>query len=149
MQVSYSGKFASRIPPQTVDEMKEIALKAQENSYCPYSHYKVSAAVLTDSGKIFSGVNVENASFSPTCCAERVAIFKAVSEGHRDIKAVMIVVGDDASPCGVCRQVVNEFNPEAYIFCSNRQGKIYNEYRLNEILPYGFGPAQLATNPSE
>lgn len=143
MQVTYSGKFASQIPPQTVDEMKEIAMKAQERSYSPYSNYKVSAAVLTGSGKIFSGANIENASYSPSCCAERVAVFKAVSEGYKDIKAVVIVVGDGASPCGVCRQVMYEFNPEAFIICANRQGNIYNEYKLNEILPYGFGPEKL------
>lgn len=147
MQVTYSGKFASQLPPQTVDEMKNIAMKAQENSYCPYSHYKVSAAVLTESGKIFSGANIENASYSPTCCAERVAIFKAVSEGYKDLKAFVIVLGEDGSPCGVCRQVMNEFNPEAYIICANREGKICSEYKLNEILPKGFGPAQLSTNP--
>lgn len=143
MNITSLGRFASEISYSVVQELTQKAVEAQEHSYCPYSHYKVSAAVLTENGKIFTGCNVENATYPAGCCAERTAIFKAVSEGSTDIKAIAIVLGEGGSPCGICRQVINEFNPEAYIFCANREGQIFSEHKLNEILPLAFGPKQL------
>lgn len=142
MQVNL-GRFNNEVSPSIVKEMAQKAVDAQEHSYCPYSHFKVTAAVLTESGKIFTGANIENATYTPTCCAERVAIFKAVSEGHRDIKAVLITIAGEGTPCGVCRQVINEFNPEAFIFCANQEGEVFYEHKLNELLPLAFGPVNL------
>lgn len=138
-----SGKFANEFSASIIQGLTDRAVDAQKDSYCPYSHYKVSAAVLTDSGKIFTGANIENATYSPSCCAERVAIYNAVTHGHKDIKAIAIVLTEGGSPCGVCRQVMNEFNPHTYIFCANREGEIFSEYQLNEILPHAFGPSHL------
>lgn len=137
------GKFSHFISSDLVQELTQKAKEARENAYCPYSHYAVGAAILMESGKIFTGCNIESATYSPSCCAERVAIFKAVSEGETKIRAVAIVLGPDGSPCGPCSQVINEFNPHAYIFAATPDGKIYNEWRLDELLPYAFGPANL------
>ncbi|MBQ7387032.1 MAG: cytidine deaminase, partial [Clostridia bacterium] len=93
-------------------ELARAALKARESSYCPYSHFAVGAALLTRSGKMYTGANIENAAYTPTVCAERVAIFKAVSEGIREFSAIAVVGGKAAEtaglfpPCGVCRQVL-------------------------------------------
>lgn len=92
-------------------KLVEAAKRAQKNAYCPYSRYPVGASVLTDSGRIYTGCNVENASFGLAICAERVAIFKAVSQGDKKIKAVC-VAAKSAKPCGACRQVIIEFAPK-------------------------------------
>lgn len=132
------------IATETLQEMVNKAIDARNNAYCPYSEYSVGAAILTESGKIFAGCNVENASYSGTICAERSALFSAVSAGSRDIKAVVIVLNAEASPCGFCRQALYEFNPEAYIYAATPEGTIYNSWRLDELLPHGFGPKHLA-----
>ena len=119
----------------------EEAKKARKNSYSPYSGFKVGAALLCGSGKIYTGCNIENAAYSPTVCAERVAFFKALSEGERDFTAIAIVGGSGedpdplVAPCGVCRQVMAEF-------CDAAGFKIYligKELTLSQLLPYGFG----------
>jgi cytidine deaminase len=120
----------------------EQAKKARENSYSPYSNFKVGAAILTRSGKIYSGTNVENASYGLTVCAERIAIFKAVSEGEKGnfIKAIAIVLDapEYGAPCGACRQVINEFaEPEAYIVMATISGN-YKIEQLKTLLPYAF-----------
>ncbi len=124
--------------------MKE-ALKAREYSYAPYSKYHVGAALLTASGKIYRGCNVENAAYSPTNCAERTAVFKAVSEGEKDFKAIAIVGGlegsgtEGAFPCGVCRQVLFEFADEnTFEVIVGKNEEEYSVYRLSELLPFGF-----------
>lgn len=116
------------------------AFQGRENSYSPYSNFKVGAAVLTEDGKIYTGCNIENASYGATNCAERTAIFKAISDGYRTIAAIAIV-GDDANytyPCGICRQVISEFaSKDTKIIL----GKNENEYivkTLDEILPGAF-----------
>jgi cytidine deaminase len=111
---------------------------AAENAYAPFSKFKVGAAVLTAKGRIFSGCNIENSSYGLTICAERVAIFKAVSEGCRDIRAVL-VYADTAKltpPCGACLQVISEFSENPEIVLSN--GRSTKTYRLRELLPFGF-----------
>ncbi|MFA5575743.1 MAG: cytidine deaminase [Tissierellaceae bacterium] len=119
------------------------ALEARENAYVPYSKFRVGAAVLTEDGSIFTGCNIEIASYSPTMCAERTAIFKAVSEGHRLIKAVAVVGdGDLTHPCGVCRQVIREFGKDAKIIVANSE-EDYKVYSLEELLPHSFGPEDL------
>ncbi|MGN0731853.1 MAG: cytidine deaminase [Treponema sp.] len=119
-------------------------------SYTPYSNFKVGAALLSESGKIFTGCNIENAAYGPSNCAERTAFFKAVSEGILKFKAIMVVGGpggiikDYCPPCGVCRQVMMEFcNPETFsIFLAKSETDIV-EYKLKELLPLGFGNSDL------
>ncbi len=132
------------------EELVKLALEARENAYTPYSHFMVGAAVLTKDGKVYQGCNIENASFTPTICAERTAIFKAVSEGHREFIKMAVVgspegkVESFASPCGVCRQVMMEFcDPETFQVIFGISPEKYEVHLLKEILPYGFGPANL------
>ena len=124
-------------------KLLEDAKLARENAYCPYSNYKVGAALVTDSEKVFSGANIENASYGLTICAERSCIFSAVSQGHLDIKAIAIVTKDGGSPCGACRQVLNEFNPEMLVITSDENFKNIREYKLSELLIDAFGPRNL------
>lgn len=124
-------------------ELIRYALEAQKKSYSPYSNFKVGAALLTEEGKVFTGCNIENAAYSPTICAERTAIVKAVSEGYRDFKKIAIVGGDDgAFPCGVCRQVIREFSETINIIIAKSE-EDYREYSLEDILPNSFGPNDL------
>ena len=119
-------------------------------SYTPYSNFKVGAALLSESGKIFTGCNIENAAYGPSNCAERTAFFKAVSEGILKFKAIMVIGGsggiikDYCPPCGVCRQVMMEFcNPETFsIFLAKSETDII-EYKLKDLLPLGFGNSDL------
>ncbi len=125
-----------------IDEIKDLfdaALKVRENSYSPYSRFKVGAAVQTSSGKIFAGTNVENSSFGATVCAERIAIFKAVSEGERSIDRIVLVTDlvKPAAPCGICRQVMSEFNSHLEIYLCNTKGDCV-KYNLQELLPEQF-----------
>lgn len=121
-------------------QLIKAAEQAREHAYIPYSTFPVGAALLTESGKIFSGCNIENASFGLTCCAERVAIFKAVSEGETDFKA-LAVIGDTEeaiSPCGACRQVMAEFFTEdVRIFLANMKGNV-SSTSIAALLPYSF-----------
>lgn len=129
------------------------AFEAQKNCYTPYSHFNVGAALLGKNGKIYQGCNIENASYSPTNCAERTAFFKAVSEGQKEFEAIAIVgnkegeKGEYCSPCGVCRQVMMEFcNPKEFkIYLAKDRNNLddYIVYTLEEILPMGFGPNNL------
>ena len=124
-------------------ELVNLAIKSQVKAYVPYSKFRVGAALLTEDGEIFTGCNIEIASYSPTICAERTAIFKAVSEGHRKISKLAVVGDSDFTyPCGVCRQVIREFGPDAIILVANKNGD-YREYSLEDILPYSFGPEDL------
>lgn len=127
------------------------AKKAREKAYAPYSHHKVGAALLTKSGKVYHGCNIENAGFSPTVCAERTAFFKAVYDGEREFSKIAVVgaIDDDkvdnlCAPCGVCRQVMMEFcEPESFVIVmANGEDKIV-EILLKDLLPYGFGPNNL------
>ena len=123
--------------------MKE-ALAAQEKAYSPYSKFKVGAALLTKDGKIFTGCNIENVSYGMTICAERVAIFKAISEGHTDFEAIAISTssGEAVYPCGACRQVLAEFNPKIEIFVNHDE----KSYHLFDLLPKSFDQEQLNSN---
>lgn len=129
-----------------IKRLIEKAIEAQQKAYVPYSKFRVGAAVLTDNDEVYTGCNIEIASYSPTICAERTAIFKAVSEGHRNIKAIA-VVGDSSFtfPCGVCRQVIREFSKDATIIIANSTDE-YKVYKLDEILPFSFGPEDLERN---
>ena len=127
-----------------VEKLKEAARAAMKNAYCEYSQFAVGAAVLTESGEIFVGCNVENASYGLTMCAERNAIFQALAQGHRDLKAVVVVMPTETPtpPCGACRQVINEFNPVADIF-SFGEKDVVQQFTLSELLPQAFGPRNL------
>ncbi|PMQ02414.1 MAG: cytidine deaminase [Dictyoglomus sp. NZ13-RE01] len=118
----------------------ELALDVLKNSYSPYSNFPVSAVLLTKSGKIYTGVNIENSSYGLTICAERVAIFKAVSEGERDFVKMIIVGkdGDGVFPCGACRQVMAEFSLDMDILLYNSREDKFNSYKVRELLPLNF-----------
>ena len=126
------------------------SLDARKNSYSPYSKFKVGAALLTKSGEIYCGANIENAAYGPTNCAERTAFFSAVNDGHRDFAAIAVTGGfndapdDFCYPCGVCRQVMREFcNPKEFKIIIAKSTDSYKEYTLEELLPFGFGPEDL------
>jgi cytidine deaminase len=120
----------------------EQAIAAREKSYSPYSHYKVGAALLTRSGQIYTGCNIENAAYSPAICAERTAIFKAVSEGVFDFIAIAVVTSNGGAPCGVCRQVMREFAPDLIVVIGDINGN-YRVMSLIDLLPDSFGPDNL------
>lgn len=115
------------------------AKRAQRHAHAPYSKFRVGAALLTRSGKIYTGCNVENASYGLTVCAERVALTKAVSEGHRQFKAIAVVAPSAAlSPCGACRQVLAEFGDLLVVCADSRDARKVRRYRLTELLPHAF-----------
>ncbi|MBO5088459.1 MAG: cytidine deaminase [Lachnospiraceae bacterium] len=122
----------------TDKELLNIAKQAAQNAYAPYSNFYVGAALLTDDDEVYTGCNIENASYGATNCAERTAIFKAVSEGKRNFKKIAVVskAGVTAYPCGVCLQVMNEFMPEGIVILEN-EDKIIT-YTVRELLPHGF-----------
>jgi cytidine deaminase len=131
------------------EELIEKAIKMQERSYCPYSHFHVGAALLAKNGQIFTGCNIENAAYGPSNCAERTAIFKAVSEGVKDFDAIAIVGGpedkngkptieDFCPPCGVCRQVMSEFCKKDFKIILAKSPENYKIYTLEELLPLSF-----------
>lgn len=133
-----------------VEKLIDTAIEQLKFSYTPYSNFKVGAALLTKSGKIYTGCNIENASYTPTNCAERTAFFKAVSEGVRDFQAICIVGGKNGklteyiAPCGVCRQVMMEFcNPKTFQIILAVDKERYEIYTLEELMPLGFGPLNL------
>ena len=131
-------------------QLLEAAKEAKKYSYAPYSNFHVGAALYCKDGSIYTGCNIENASYTPTNCAERTAFFKAVSEGVRDFQAICIVGGKDGklteytAPCGVCRQVMMEFcNPKTFQIILAVDKERYEIYTLEELMPLGFGPLNL------
>lgn len=128
-------------------KLMSTAMEYRKRSYSPYSEYQVGAALLSADGEIFGGCNIENASFSPTNCAERTALFKAVSEGKKDFTAIAVVGGkagealEFCTPCGVCRQALVEFcNPKEFIVYLGTGTEDYKGYLLEELLPFSFTP---------
>lgn len=123
-----------------------LAIEAMEKSYSPYSGCKVGAALLTKNGKIYTGTNIENAAFSPTVCAERVAFFKAISEGETEFSAIAVVGGKNGkvdgifAPCGVCRQVMREFCDDDFKIILGINEAEYKTITLGELLPISFSP---------
>jgi len=131
-------------------ELIRLAIDARKFSYSPYSNFKVGAALLTKTGKIYTGCNIENAAYSPSNCAERTAFFKALSEGEKEFEAIAIVGGPKdkelqiCAPCGVCRQVMMEFcDNETFQIILGKSEDDYLKYTLRELLPLGFGPKNL------
>ncbi len=135
----------------TYEALFEMAVRARDKSYAPYSRFAVGAALLCDDGSVYTGSNIENASFTPTVCAERVAFFKAVSDGKRDFKAIAVAGGkagagpdENIAPCGVCRQVMAEFCAgESFDVVMGGGRDDMTVCKLGELLPLGFGPVNL------
>lgn len=130
------------------DEMKrklgKLAAEMRSRSYIPYSHYAVGAALLTKSGQIFTGCNIENAAYPVTVCAERTAIFKAVSEGEREFEAIAVATEDGQGyPCGSCRQVMVEFSQDMDVMLADAEGNITVETSIRDLLPGAFTPENL------
>jgi len=125
------------------EKLVRTAQEARQWAYVPYSNYPVGAALLTESGRIYDGINIENAAYPTTICAERVAVFKAVSEGERRFVAIAVVTANSGSPCGSCRQVLAEFGLETVVLIADQDGNITWETSVNEILPGAFGPSDL------
>lgn len=133
-----------------IEKLIDTAIEQLKFSYTPYSNFKVGAALLAKNGEIFTGCNIENASYTPTNCAERTSFFKAVSEGVREFRAICIVGGKDGklteytAPCGVCRQVMMEFcDPKTFQIILAVDKERYEIYTLEELMPLGFGPLNL------
>ncbi|MFZ5946048.1 MAG: cytidine deaminase [Bacillota bacterium] len=126
------------------DMLVKKAAEAKEKAYAPYSKFRVGAAVLTTDGQIFTGCNIENASYSLTNCGERTAVFKAVSEGKKTFKAIAISTDTQeiTSPCGPCRQVLIEFGRDIEVIMANVKGE-YKICKAEELLPFAFGPEKL------
>ena len=120
-----------------------LANEARKRAYAPYSKYHVGAALRTKSGRVFTGVNVESAAYPTTMCAERVAVYKAVSEGEREFDIIAVVTDNGGSPCGGCRQVLAEFGLETLVLIANGKGELVKEMTVAELLPEAFTPAHL------
>jgi cytidine deaminase len=129
------------------DEQKhaliQVAIAARQWAYAPYSHYAVGAALLTASGRTYDGINIENAAYPATICAERVAVFKAISEGEREFVAIAVASANGGSPCGSCRQVLAEFGLDTIVYITDAEGKVIQETTVRELLPGAFGPQDL------
>lgn len=133
----------------TNEKLAALATRAMDNAYVPYSGYRVGAALLTKSGKIYTGCNIENAAYSPTVCAERTAIFKAVSDGEREFVKIAVAGGKNGEisgefpPCGVCRQVMAEFCGGDFEILVVNGENCFTVYKLSDILPYSFNPEHI------
>ena len=124
-------------------ELIRIARESRMHAYAPYSNYPVGAALLTTTGKVFSGVNVENAAYPTTICAERVAVFKAISDGERDFQAIAVVTSKGGPPCGSCRQVLAEFNTGMVVLIADEDGNLIDQTTVADLLPLAFTPNDL------
>jgi cytidine deaminase len=125
-------------------ELIQRARRARRRAYAPYSGYAVGAALLASSGRIYTGVNVENAAYPSGTCAERSAAFHAVGRGERGFEAVAVVTENGVAPCGACRQVLSEFGPEMIVLIADSDGRLVRQLKLSQLLPYAFGPKHLA-----
>jgi cytidine deaminase len=128
---------------QDKNSLVELANEARRRAYAPYSNYKVGAALRTRSGRIFTGVNIENAAYPTSICAERTAVFKAVSEGELDFEILAVVTDNGGSPCGSCRQVLAEFGLETIVVIADGSGKIVKQTTVGGLLPEAFQPRHL------
>lgn len=125
-------------------QLLERAVAARQWAYAPYSHYEVGAALLAESGKIYDGVNVESAAYPTSICAERAAIFNAVTAGERDFKALAVVTKNAGAPCGACRQVMAEFSLDMLVLIGDVEGRLVQEATVRDLLPGAFTPQDLA-----
>lgn len=121
----------------------DLANEARRKAYAPYSHYRVGAALRTDSGRIYTGVNIENAAYPTGICAERVAVFKAVSDGELNFDVIAVVTDNGGTPCGSCRQVLSEFGLQTVVLIADGSGRLVKETSVSELLPGAFRPDDL------
>jgi len=121
----------------------DLGNEARRRAYVPYSNYRVGSALRTKTGKVYTGVNIENAAYPTTMCAERVAIFKAVSDGELEFEVISVVTDNGGSPCGSCRQVLSEFGLDTIILMADGNGKLVKETTVGEMLPEAFLPQHL------
>ena len=128
---------------QEKQSLIDLANTARQRAYAPYSNYPVGAALRTKTGRIFTGVNIENAAYPQTMCAERVAVFKAVSEGEKEFELISVVTDNGGSPCGGCRQVLAEFGLDTIVLMADGNGKLIKEMTVRELLPEAFTPEHL------
>ena len=131
------------ITKQEKKSLIDLANTARGHAYAPYSNYAVGSALRTKTGRIFTGVNIENAAYPHTMCAERVAIFKAVSEGEKEFDAISVVTDNGGSPCGGCRQVLAEFGLDTIVLMADKNGHLVKEATVRELLPEAFTPEKL------
>ena len=136
--------MATKLKDEQRQQLIEAAVQARQWAYAPYSNYAVGAALLTESGKVYEGVNIENAAYPTTICAERVAVFKAVSEGERSFTAIAVVTANAGTPCGSCRQVLAEFGVATRVLIADAQGRVSQEATVGDLLPGAFLPSDLA-----
>jgi cytidine deaminase len=125
----------------------DLAKEARRRAYAPYSNYLVGAALRTTSGRIYTGVNVENAAYPTGICAERVAVFKAVSDGECKFEVIAVVTSNGGTPCGSCRQVLAEFGLDTVVLIADGNGRLVKETSVNELLPGAFRPEDLNRRP--
>ena len=128
---------------QEKQSLIDLANVARQRAYVPYSKYPVGSTLRTKTGRVYTGVNVENAAYPQTMCAERVAIFKAVSEGEREFEVITVVTDNGGSPCGGCRQVMAEFGLNTIVLLADGSGKLVKEMTVRELLPEAFTPVDL------
>lgn len=124
----------------------DLANEARRRAYAPYSNYPVGSALRTKSGRLYTGVNVENAAYPQTMCAERIAIFKAVSEGEKEFEVIAVVTNNGGSPCGGCRQVMAEFGLDTIVLIANGNAELVKETTVNDLLPEAFTPKHLVVD---
>ena len=136
-------RYSDMLSDDDRQQLIQAALHARRWAYAPYSEYYVGAALLGESGEIYDGVNVENAAYPTSMCAERVAIFKAVSQGERKFLAISVVTKNGGAPCGACRQVLAEFGLETRVLIADEKGRLVKETSVAELLPGEFGPEDL------
>jgi len=132
-----------KITKEESQSLIDLANEARRRAYAPYSNYPVGAALRTKTGRLYTGVNVENAAYPQTMCAERVAIFKAVSEGETEFEVIAVVTNNGGSPCGGCRQVMAEFGLDTIVLIADGNGKLQKELSVAELLPEAFTPKHL------
>jgi len=121
----------------------DLALEARRRAYAPYSNYTVGAALRTRSGKLYTGVNVENAAYPATICAERTSVVKAVSEGEKEFEVIAVATANGGTPCGICRQVLSEFGLDTLVLIANEKGELVEEMTVAGLLPGAFTPDKM------
>jgi cytidine deaminase len=131
------------ITDETREDLVRRAIEARQWAYAPYSHYPVGAALLADSGRVYTGVNIENAAYPNGICAERVAVHKAVSEGERQFEAIAVATANGGTPCGACRQVLAEFGLDTLVIIADEHGRVVLETDVIGLLPGAFTPTDL------
>ena len=142
--ISLVEKVVMTLTEQEKQSLIDLANEARRRAYAPYSHYAVGAALRTKSGRLYTGVNIENAAYPTTICAERVAVFKAVSEGEREFDVIAVATDNGGSPCGSCRQVLAEFGLDTLVLIADGRGRLIKQTSVKELLPEAFTPSDLS-----